>query len=173
LSTAIPFESQTSKPLRVVPHPSREHWVVDSATGLVYHRAVARVPYADTDRAGVVYHAQYLRYFELGRTELLRAEGYSYREVESDGYLFPVVSVHVEYLSPLRYDDAIWIYTRPGASDGVRFRFEYRIAHADSARSVCSGSTEHCTLSPAGRPIPMERHVAELWRTFPESEPST
>lgn len=156
----------------MIPHSSGEELVVDAETGLVYHRTAQRVAYADTDRAGIVYHANYLRYFEVGRTELLRAAGYSYREIEGDGYLFPVVSVQLQYLAPLRYDDSAWIYTRPGVSDGVRFSFEYRIAHADTGLAVCSGSTEHCTLSAHGRPIPMERHVAELWQTFPESVPA-
>lgn len=153
--------------IRFVPFPANENLVQDPETSLVWHRSQQRVPYADTDRANVVYHANYLRYFEVGRTELLRHVGYSYRQIEGDGFLFPVVDARMQFVRPLRYDDAAWIHTRPGDSDGVRFTFEYLICHADTGVVSCVGSTSHCTLNPRWRPIAMEAHVAELWRTFP------
>jgi acyl-CoA thioester hydrolase len=152
------------------PLPSRDGFFVNVETGLVWHRTFQRVPYADTDRANVVYHANYLRYFEVGRTELLRAAGYAYSRIEGDGYLFPVVRVELRYLRSLGYDDPAWIYTRPAeAEDRVHFTFSYAVCHAETMETMCIGSSTHCTLGARGRPIAMEPHVAALWRDFPTS----
>src|SRR5262249_40130182 len=108
------------KPFVVRPFGSNGHLVANVATGEIWHRVFHRVAYADTDRANVVYHANYLRFFEIGRTEMMRAGGYAYSQVEADGYLFPVVGAELRYVRFLRYDDPAWIYTRPSAeSDGV------------------------------------------------------
>ncbi|MCX6140418.1 MAG: thioesterase family protein [Candidatus Kapabacteria bacterium] len=70
-----------------------------------------RVRYSDTDKMGVVYYGNYMRLFEIGRTELLRAAGLPYIELEHDGFLLPVLEAHAEYLSPARYDDVLVIAT--------------------------------------------------------------
>jgi acyl-CoA thioester hydrolase len=158
-----------ARPFEIEPFSADQRLVVHSATGQVWHRSFQRVAYADTDRANVVYHANYLRYFEVGRTELMRDAGYAYARVEADGFLFPVVGVNVEYLRSLRYDDPAWIYTRPGAAeDGIRFTFEYLICHAERKDVMCIGSTTHCTLGHKGKPIAMEAHAAALWHDFPK-----
>ena len=71
-----------------------------------------RVRYADTDRMGVVYYANYLVWFEVGRTEWLRETGWSYREMESEGVALPVIEARCEYRQPARYDDEVEIATR-------------------------------------------------------------
>ncbi len=150
------------------PCGQRENLVADLHSGDVWHRVFQRVPYADTDRANVVYHANYLRYFEVGRTEMMRSWGCVYSSVEAAGYLFPVVATQLNYLRSLRYDDPAWIYTRPGdASDRVRFTFEYLVCHADTHDVMCAGSSTHCTLSNRGRPVEMEPPLSTLWRNFP------
>src|SRR5512147_374627 len=87
--------------------------------------ARVRVRYAETDRMGVVYYANYLVWFEVGRTEWLRTTGWSYREMEQDGIALPVIEARCEYLQPARYDDEIEIRTRASALTAVRVRFDY------------------------------------------------
>ena len=71
----------------------------------MYHEMTYRVPYADTDRMGVVYHANYLVYFERGRNEMLRDAGLPYSEMDRRGVIFPVSEAFCRYHAPARYDD--------------------------------------------------------------------
>ena len=88
----------------------------------------ARVRYAETDQMGIVYYANYLVWFELGRVELLRSLGLSYSRLETDhGCLLPVIEATCRYKSPARYDDEILIETRPAMLRGTVLKFAYRI----------------------------------------------
>ena len=75
------------------------------------HATIYRVPYADTDQMGIVYHANYLKYFEISRTEMLRAQGVAYRDLEAQDILLQVVSADLEFHHPARYDDLIELRT--------------------------------------------------------------
>jgi acyl-CoA thioester hydrolase len=79
-----------------------------------------RVPYADTDQMHVVYYANYLTLFERGRNELMRACGYTYRELEANGFALPVLEAHVNYHAPATYDDLLEITAWCSAFKGVR-----------------------------------------------------
>ncbi len=111
-----------------------------------------RVRYGDTDQMGVVYYANYLRWFEVARTEMLRAHGMSYREVEAAGVRLPVVEATCRYLSPARYDDRISIETSLAALGRASLAFEYRVVRAEDGRLLATGSTAHCFLDAEGRP---------------------
>lgn len=106
-----------------------------------------RVIYGDTDAMGVVYYGTYLRFLEIGRAELLRARGKSYREVEEQGYLFPVAEVKVRYTAPARYDDLLEIATRVGEVTRASVRFDYRITRAADGLAIAEGHTVHPCLS--------------------------
>lgn len=80
-------------------------------SSLLEHTATIRVRYVDTDAMGVVYNGNYARYFEIGRTELLRSIGIPYVELEQQGVLLPVLELHVEFRQPARYDDVLSIRT--------------------------------------------------------------
>ena len=73
----------------------------DADTGLVWHCCTQRTLYADTDRSSVVYHANYLRYFEFGRTSLMREADYPYKEIEARGYVYPIVDLGINFYEPL------------------------------------------------------------------------
>lgn len=114
-----------------------------------------RVRYGETDAMGWVYHATYLMYFEVGRTELIRKVWRSYRELENEGLKLPVVQAGCRYVRGARYDDEIEIESRMTLPSPVRIRFEYRIRrHTDGARLV-EGFTEHCFVDQRDRPIPI------------------
>ncbi|HKQ62441.1 MAG TPA: thioesterase family protein [Candidatus Polarisedimenticolaceae bacterium] len=127
-------------------------------------RTQLRVRYPEIDRMGIAYHAHYLVWFELGRTELMRELGCPYGELEEvEGLRFPVTAVGARYLAPARYDDVLTVLTRLARVDRVRVRFEYELAReAGEPRLLATGFSEHAALGRTGRP----RRVPEALRRW-------
>ena len=110
-----------------------------------------RIIYGDTDQMGVVYYANYLRFFEAGRTEFIRAKGLSYGDVERTYRLMlPVVEATVHYRQPARYEDLITVETRLVEARRASARFEYRIVRGRDL--LATGHTVHACLDPDGKP---------------------
>lgn len=141
--------------------------VKNLADGLIWHRSGNRTLYADTDCSDMVYHANYLRYFEFGRASMLRDMVCPYTEIEADGYVYPIIETGLKFYSPLYYDDPMWINTRPGEMGKARIKFRYVITHAESGSVVCTGFTEHCALNSSGRPVRIDEKTRQLWQVFP------
>ena len=118
-----------------------------------------RVRYAETDKMGVVYYANYLVWFEVGRTDLLRESGWDYREMEKEGYALPVIEAHCTYREPARYDDVLDVRTTGMLLSPVRVQFTYEIVRASDAAMLATGSTIHATLDRAGRPCKLPERV--------------
>ncbi len=111
-----------------------------------------RVIYGDTDAMGIVYYAAYLRLFEIGRNELLRAHGGTTADLEREGILLPVIEVGARYLASARYDDALAILARTEKVERVRVRFTYRLVRVDDRRVLTEGFTVHaCVGAASGR----------------------
>ncbi len=144
-----------------------ERYVKDKVSGLIWHRCNHRTLYADTDRSQVVYHATYLKYFELGRGTLMRDAAYSNRSIEESGYIYPVIEVGVKYHAPLYYDDSMQVHTRPAELERVRLRFDYIITSEKTGAIVCKGFTRHCALNQKWKPIGIEPKMMHLWEIFP------
>ena len=108
--------------------------------------------YAETDQMGIVYYANYLVWFEVGRTDLLRDRGWSYREMEGVGISLPVVEAVCEYRRPARYDDELEVQTTGVMLSPVRLRFDYRVVRPVDAATVAEGHTVHASLDRNGRP---------------------
>ena len=107
-------------------------------------QARVRVRYAETDQMGVVYHSNYLIWFEVGRVELIRQMGLDYRQMEKeDGCGISVVDVHARYRAPARYDDELVIDTRLLAARGAVVKFGYRIRRVGEDTLLCEGETMH------------------------------
>jgi acyl-CoA thioester hydrolase len=121
-----------------------------------------RVRYADTDRMGVVYHANYFVWFEVGRTEWLRDTGWSYREMEREGVSLPVIEAHCEYRQPARYDDEVEIRTRATVITPVRLRFDYELRREPGDPPAAVGHTIHAAVDANGRPCRLPARVREL-----------
>jgi acyl-CoA thioester hydrolase len=117
-----------------------------------------RVIYGDTDQMGVVYYANYLRYFEAGRNEFLRAHGARYRDLEArHQMLLPVVDAQVSYKSPARYDDLVTVETALAKLGRASVRFEYRVMRGEDL--LVTGQTTHACIdrdSAAVRALPEE-----------------
>jgi len=107
----------------------------------IKHTFSIRVRYADTDKMGVVYNGNYLKFFEIGRTELMRAFGLPYTEVEEAGYLLPLTESYVKYIAGAKYDDVLDIEARTEWYGGVRLKFDYIITC--NSKIIASGYTEH------------------------------
>jgi len=144
------------------------HFVRDRISGQVWHRCQHRTLYADTDRSEVVYHSNYLRYFELGRASLMRDVAYPYREIEDSGFVYPIIDLGITFYKPLYYDDLIWIHTRPIELERVKLKFDYLITLAGTDELVCRGFTQHCALNKAGRPVAVDPKTVHLWKSFPK-----
>jgi acyl-CoA thioester hydrolase len=114
--------------------------------------SLVRVRYAETDQMGVVYYANYFVWFEVGRTDLLRALGWTYREMEAEGFFLPVISAHCDYRQPARYDDTLQILTRGTLISPVRLEFSYQVSRPDDPTTVAAGLTVHAAVDASGRP---------------------
>jgi len=115
-----------------------------------------------------VYHANYLRFFEIGRASLMRDSGCSYREIEESGLIYPIIEAGIQYYSPLYYDDVMWIHTRPHKLERVRIQFNYIITHADSNDIVCKGFTRHCAINSSRKPVAIDPKTLRIWKAFPK-----
>ena len=122
-----------------------------------------RVRYAETDQMGVVYYANYLVWFEIGRTDLLRQNGWSYREMEVDGYSLPVIDAQCAYKASAKYDDEIEVRTSGGMVSPVRVKFSYEVVRAADRTVLATGSTVHATLDREGKPCRLPERVRALF----------
>ena len=112
-----------------------------------------RVIYGDTDQMGVVYYANYLRWFEKGRSELLRQSGIPYVSIERLGMHFPVTEVSCRYFRSAHYDDLIKIETRLNSLRRASLTFTYRVVREDQGTLLASGSSKHACIDDQGRII--------------------
>ena len=122
-----------------------------------------RVRYAETDKMGVVYYANYLVWFEVGRADLLRSLGWSYREMELAGVSLPVIEAQCTYQRPARYDDDIEIRTTGRMLSPVRMEFEYAVIKMQDQTVAATGKTVHAALDPTGRPCRLPERVREVF----------
>lgn len=110
-----------------------------------------RVRYAETDAMRVVYYANYFVWFEVGRTDLLRSTGWSYREMETEGFSLPVIEARCEYRVSARYDDEVEVRTSGMIVSPVRVQFDYELVRAADDTVLATGHTVHAVLDRDGR----------------------
>ena len=125
------------------------------------HTVTTRVRYGETDQMGVVYHAHYLAYFEMARTELLRSAGLAYSEMERRGIFLVVTEASCRYRSPARYDEVLQVRARVAGRGKASVRFEYDI-RAEDGRLVAEGHTELASVDGRKRPTRLPDAVADL-----------
>ncbi|ASA20305.1 acyl-CoA thioesterase [Paenibacillus donghaensis] len=150
-----------------------------------------RVRYQESDQMGVVYHANYLNWFECGRTEMFRQLGFTYRGLESKGVLLPVTAADLQFKSPARYDDLITVYARLTVFSALRVAYEYEIRRlpapedsgidrpqnsAEIGRALAdyepqgqllvTGTTSHVWLNREWKPTRLDRALPELYHAI-------
>lgn len=126
------------------------------------HVSEVRVRYAETDQMGVVYHANYLVWCEIGRTDFIRALGRSYADMERDGITLAVSDASLRFLGSARYDDRVLVRTTLDELRSRGMRFAYRIEHAETGRALVTATTSLIALDATGRPARLPAAVLEL-----------
>lgn len=128
------------------------------------HEQTIRIRYKETDKMGVVYHSNYLVFFEVGRTEFLRSRGAVYRQLEEQGVHLAVSEAACRYLGPLRYDDQVIVETWVSRLSKSRMTFQYRIVRLDGDRrhKVAEGSTTLACLTSEGKPRRIPDQLSSL-----------
>ena len=121
-----------------------------------------RVRYAETDTMGVVYYANYFVWFEVGRTDLLRDAGWSYRDMEADGYLLPVLEASCVYRQSARYDDELDVRTTGALLSPVRVKFVYDVVRPGDDLLLATGFTVHASIDRDGRPCRLPDRIRQL-----------
>jgi len=124
-----------------------------------------RVRYAETDQMGVVYHSNYLIWFEVGRVELIRQLGLDYKSMErEEGAGIAVVEATVRYKAPARYDDELIVRTRIAGVRGSVLRFTYNIYRAEDNLLLTEGATTHLVVGPGMKRVPMPPRYAAVFQ---------
>ena len=108
-----------------------------------WHETEIRVRYAETDQMGIVHHANYLVWFEAGRSELCRSRGFSYKEMEADGLLMLVAESYLRYKAPAHYEDVLIIRTKVAEIRSRSIRFVYEVYRPEDDALIAEGETMH------------------------------
>jgi acyl-CoA thioester hydrolase len=125
-----------------------------------------RVRYAETDQAGVVYHSNYLIWFEVGRVELCRDYGFNYRDMEKEADAFlPVTECRVKFRHPARYDDELLVRSRVLALRSRAISFAYEVVRAADELLLAEGETHHIVMNSKGRARPFPPEFAARMRS--------
>lgn len=126
-------------------------------------QTTVRVRYAETDRMGVVYYANYFVWFEVARADLLRTLGWTYREMEDTGVFLPVIEAQCEYRRPARYDDEVEVRTDGRIASPVRMEFTYAVGLKGQEDVVAVGKTIHAALDRDGKPCRLPSRIREAF----------
>ena len=125
--------------------------------------STVRVRYAETDKMGVVYYANYFVWFEVGRTDLLRHAGWTYREMEQSGVSLPVIEAQCEYHRPALYDDELDVRTEGRIVSPVRMEFTYEVVRRENGVLTASGRTVHAALGRSGKLCRLPERIREVF----------
>ena len=137
-----------------------------------WHETDVRVRYAETDQMGVVYHANYLVWFEIGRTEFCRARGFAYREMEENDRAFLVVAEsYCRYKAPAYYDDELIVRTHVTELRRRSVRFGYEVVRLSDGTIIAEGETGHVVTNADGRVISMPEHYRTALASRPVAPP--
>lgn len=127
-----------------------------------------RVRYNETDKMGIVHHSQYVNWFEVARTDWVRQIGLSYRQVEEEGLMIPVIGITVNYHSPATYDDEIIIETQLIHYDSIKMTFAYTVSNSSNSRLLVDGTSTHCWTDLNMKPVSLRRRRPDLHKQLQE-----
>jgi acyl-CoA thioester hydrolase len=127
---------------------------------MIRSRVEVTVRYAETDMMGIVYHANYLPWFEVGRTTLLKEIGVPYKKLEEEGFRLPVLEVSAKYLKPAVYDDTLVIITTVNDRPLLRIRLDYEVRRGEEL--LATGTSVHAFVDKLGKPVRPPSWAAEV-----------
>jgi acyl-CoA thioester hydrolase len=125
-----------------------------------------RAIYADTDAMGIVYHTNYIRWFESGRTELLRDMGIVYSEMEAAGFNLPLTEVHCHYYLPAHYDETVLVETEIAYVKWVSIKFTYVIWDERREKLLTEGYTVHACTDRSGKVVRIPSHISGMIKSY-------
>lgn len=128
-----------------------------------YHQIQIRVRYSETDQMQVVYHGNYAQYFELGRIELLRNKGISYKSMEENGIMLPVVSLTINYKKPALYDELLTLKTILKKIAGVKIEFDYELRNENDELLTIGNSILVFVDMKTGKPISPPSYILDIF----------
>ena len=124
------------------------------------------VRYAETDKMGIVYYANYAVWYEIGRTNFLKQAGISYSNMENIGIMVPVVDLNIHYISPAKYDDNIIIETTAEDFSPVKIKFNYKVYKEGINEVINKGTTTHCWVNDKFKLINLKRTYPDIYLKF-------
>ena len=124
------------------------------------------VRYAETDQMGVVYHANYLVWLELGRTQLVRDLGFNYSDMEKEGVVSPVLEVNIKYKKPLRYGETATVHTWIEDYSPLKTRYGYEIYNEEGELSAVAETVNTCVKKDTFRPVSLKRQFPEWHEAY-------
>ncbi len=128
------------------------------------------VRYAETDQMGIVYHANYLVWMEVGRTQLITDLGFNYAELEKEGVLSPVLDIQISYKKPLRYGQKAIVKTWIEEYNGFRSTYGYEIYNDEGELAVTAISKHVCVKKESFRPISFKKHHPEWHEAYEKAK---
>jgi acyl-CoA thioester hydrolase len=129
-----------------------------------------RIYYEDTDAAGVVYHSNYIKYFERARTEYLRSNGLLIAQLAEDGFIFPVIRVEIDYKSPARHDDLLTITTRPVRTGGSSCTIGHTVIRKSDGKVLAEGIITLVCVNHELKPVRIPAALRALLESTPVPE---
>lgn len=129
---------------------------------------VHKVNYYETDKMGVTHHSNYIRFMEEARVDFLDKVGYSYKKMQDEGVISPVIALKCDFKTPTSFADEILIETSMKSYSGVKFVFEYVMKNKNTGDIVAVGETEHCFVNQDGKPIIIKKQFPKMHEYFVE-----
>lgn len=123
---------------------------------------------ADTDAMGIVYHGNYLAWFEAARNELIRSWGIPYTEFLAQGIGTVVTEAEIKWRYPARFEDLVEVWTLVEEMQPVRFSFRYQVLRQSDEKLLCEGVTRHAFVDASGRPVALSKAAPALWERLNE-----
>lgn len=139
---------------------------------MIQHETVLRVRYKETDKMGIVHHSNYLVWFELGRTEFLRAIDLRYTEFEEAGLGLPLIEANCRYISPAIFDDELRLVTTIKGMTRTRMAFAYQLFRTADNKLLAEGMTAHVVMKlDSGKPVGLHKAAPDIWRRLQKHWP--
>lgn len=122
--------------------------------------------YYETDQMGIIHHSNYIKWLEEARMDLMEQMGMGYKQMESVEIICPVLSINIDFISMVRFEDAVVIETHIAKYDGFHMDLEYKMYNKEDGELHATARSKHCFMNKAGKPISLKRIYPELDTKF-------